>query len=125
MAIKGNKNAGLNVGRLIDEVRIRKRVSYAVLSRLSDRSITSVSDAMKRSSIQTYMVWEFSEALKHDFFADLSDQLRQNTTKELDNGPAILHQELEQLRIENQRLERELEYLRKTMDVLLDQRNRP
>lgn len=125
MAIKGNKNAGLNVGRLIDEVRIRKRVSYAVLSRLSDRSITSVSDAMKRSSIQTYMVWEFSEALKHDFFADLSDQLRQNTTKELDNGPAILQQELEQLRIENQRLERELEYLRKTMDVLLDQRNRP
>ena len=125
MAIKGNKNAGLNVGRLIDEVRIRKRVSYAVLSRLSDRSITSVSDAMKRSSIQTYMVWEFSEALKHDFFADLSDQLRQNTTKELDNGPAILQLELEQLRIENQRLERELEYLRKTMDVLLDQRNRP
>ena len=125
MAIKGNKNAGLNVGRLIDEVRIRKRVSYAVLSRLSDRSITSVSDAMKRSSVQTYMVWEFSEALKHDFFADLSDQLRQNTTKELDNGPAILQQELEQLRIENQRLERELEYLRKTMDVLLDQRNRP
>ena len=125
MAIKGNKNAGLNVGRLIDEVRIRKRVSYAVLSRLSARSITSVSDAMKRSSIQTYMVWEFSEALKHDFFADLSDQLRQNTTKELDNGPAILQQELEQLRIENQRLERELEYLRKTMDVLLDQRNRP
>jgi cell shape-determining protein MreC len=118
MAAKGNQIDTLHVGNLINEVRRNKRVSYAALGRLTGRTISAISTAMKRSSMQAYMIWEFSQALKHNFFADLADQLQQHTESQLDTPQANVQQELEQLRTENQRLSQELHYLRKAVDMI-------
>lgn len=118
MAAKGNQINELHVGKLIDAVRMRKRVTYATLARLTGRTIGTISKSMKRSSMQAYMIWEFSEALKHDFFADLTNLLQQHTQKELDSANANTQQQLQQLQTENQRLTQELHYLRKAVDMI-------
>ncbi len=118
MAAKGNQINELHVGKLIDGVRRRKRVTYAALARLTGRTIGAISTAMKRSSMQAYMIWEFSEALKHDFFADLTNLLQQHSQKELDTPNGHAQEQLQQLQTENQRLSQELYYLRKAVDMM-------
>jgi len=109
-----NNVAGLNTGLMFDNIRRAQRVTHAVLARRTKRSQPTVKNLLKGTSTQTHIVWEFSVALKHNFFADLARQLDAATEGRLDQELT----ELQQVREECQRLREERDYLRKAIDVI-------
>lgn len=120
MASKHNRIKTLHVGKLINQVRQEKRVSYATLSRLMNRHHTGINTALKRETLQASVIWEFSLALRHNFFEDLAAELQENTDVELDSSNAATAQTIAQLETENQRLKEELHYLRLSVKALAD-----
>lgn len=111
---KGNPIKGLNTGSMILKVRQEKRVTHAVLARRIKRAQSTVKRLLNGSSIQTYLVWELSVALKHNFFTDLAQQLDAATEGKLEAQTT----ELDALKIEYARLKEERDYLRKAVDLL-------
>lgn len=91
-----------------------KRVTHAVLGRRLGRNQSMIKDLVARSSLQTYLVWELSVALGHNFFSDLAQQLDTATEGKLQQNQT----ELEQLKQEYQRLKEERDYLRKAVDLM-------
>ena len=66
------------------------------------------------STIQTYLVWELSVALGHNFFTDLAQQLDAAT-----EGKLLAQQtELEQLKTDYQKLQEDYNLLKKMVDML-------
>lgn len=109
-----NNIAGLNTGILLNKVRMAQRVTHAQLARRTKRSQPTVKNLLKGTSVQTHVIWEFSLALKHNFFADLARQLDAATEGRLDQELT----ELQQVKEECQRLREERDYLRKAIDVI-------
>jgi len=113
---KGNTIEGLHIGRLIERERRRQRITFAVLARRIGRNATTLTRSLERSSIQTYLIWELSVALKHNFFTDLAQQLDAATEGQLEAQQT----ELEQLKLEHAKLQEEHAYLKKAIDLLGD-----
>lgn len=114
-APKGNSIEGLHVGAMLKRALHTKRVTHAVLGRRLGRNQSMIKDLVARSSLQTYLVWELSVALNHNFFSDLAQQLNTATNGSLS---AAEGSELDQLKQEYQRLKEERDYLRKAVDLL-------
>lgn len=114
-ARKGNTITELNVGRLVRTEQKRQRLTHAILARRMNRNQGSIKSMLSHTSIQTYLVWELSVALGHNFFTDLAQQLDAATEGTLS---AAKESELEQLKKEYQRLKEERDYLRKAVDLL-------
>jgi hypothetical protein len=113
-APKGNTISGLHIGRMINAQQKAQRVTHAVLARRIGRNQSIIKRYFGNSSLQTYLVWELSLALNHNFFADLAQQLNAATEGQLDKQES----ELEQLKAEYQSLTEERDYLRKAVDGL-------
>lgn len=111
---KGNTIPGLDVGKLIRGQQMRQRVTHAVLARRLKRNQSAIKRVLYNSSVQTYLVWELSVALKHNFFADLAQQLDAATEGKLEKQTT----ELEELKLEYARVKEERDYLRKAVDLL-------
>ena len=82
------------------------------------RAVTRTGPVLKRiifsPSFQTYIVWELSVALGHNFFTDLAQQLDAATEGKLEAQTT----ELDTLKLEYARLKEERDYLRKAVDLL-------
>jgi len=114
MSRKGNTIAELDAGKLVRGVMFEKGVNKARLARKLQRSGTSIKGTIYNSSMQCYLLWEFSVALNHNFFSDLAAQLNAATEGKLEQQQT----ELEQLKLEYQRLKEERDYLRKAVDLI-------
>lgn len=111
---KGNTIPGLDVGQMIRGKQQQKRVTHAVLGRRLDRNQSAIKRILYNSSIQTYLVWELSVSLKHNFFTDLSQQLDAATEGKLEKQVT----ELDELKLEYARVKEERDYMRKALDLL-------
>lgn len=111
---KGNDVANLNVGKLVKQTMFDKGVNKARLSRRLNRNSSGIKRMIDNHSIQTYLVWELSVALGHNFFTDLAQQLDAATEGKLEQQTT----ELDELKQEYARLKEERDYLRKAVDLL-------
>jgi len=111
---KGNTIPSLNLGTLIRTVQKQERITHAVLARRLKRDQSAIKRILNNSSIQTYLVWELSVALEHNFFTDLAQQLDAATEGKLERQTL----ELDELKQEYARLKEERDYLRKAVDLL-------
>ncbi|MCF8461025.1 MAG: hypothetical protein K9G46_09885 [Flavobacteriales bacterium] len=109
-----NRIKDLDVGKLIRRMMFEKGLNKARLARKLDRSDQTIKETIYRSSIQTYIVWELSVALGHNFFTDLAQQLDAATEGKLEAQTT----ELDTLKLEYARLKEERDYLRKAVDLL-------
>ena len=110
----GNTIKELDVGKMVKIVMFEQGINKARLSRMLKRNATGVKVILDRTSIQTYLVWELSIALNHNFFADLAQKLNAATEGKLEAEQT----QLQQLKQENTRLKEERDYLRKAVDLL-------
>ncbi len=111
---KGNTIVGLDVGKLVRQRMFDKGMNRARLARAMNRNATGMSARIYSSSMQAYLIWELSIALKHNFFADLAHQLDAATEGKLEQH----HTELQQLQEAYNRLQEERDYLRKAIDMM-------
>ncbi len=113
-APKGNTIPDLHIGNMLRSKQKAQRLTHAVLARRLKRDQKAIQRLFNQSSVQTYLVWEMSIALNHNFFADLAQQLDAATDGQLDKQET----ELEQLKTEYNRLKEERDYLRKAVDAI-------
>lgn len=72
-----------SVGEML-KARIKKRKIYkSALARHLKRSPVSIQNYTKNPSMQTALLWQISLALKHNFFADMADQMPKEFTTEV------------------------------------------
>ena len=102
--------AEVNSGTLIAAYLKKHRIYKAALARMLHRSPTTIYDFMKRSSIQTEILWELSLALKHNFFAEIAALLPADFTPE-NAALAAKNLEIEQLQQKLERVQSEKELL--------------
>lgn len=107
----------LHIGSLVNKVRIAKRASYSDIAKLTGRSITTISKSLNKDSLHASVLWQYSEALSHDFFTDLAIKLNATSEKNLDSARNLFLAELKEVKEENDRLKQELLYLRKAIDM--------
>ena len=108
----------LDTSLMLKELLQKRRVTHAVLARRMKRSQPTIKGLLERRSIQTYILWELSVALKHNFFTDLAAQLNAATDGALTRQHSETEQRMEQLQKENAQLKAERDYLRKALDLI-------
>lgn len=147
MARKGNHISGLDVGKMVRLIMFENGINKARLARKTDRTGTGIKQLIFNSSMQTYLVWELSLALNHNFFTDLAQQLADALEANDHRGPEVDTErsvtlsgevtersrtdrreltaegrnssaEIAQLNKEIERLTQERDYLRKAVDLL-------
>ncbi len=64
-----------HVGALILDVFKKRRIRKSALSRLLGIAPSGVTEYAKRGTLQTDTLWKLSQALRHNFFADIADRL--------------------------------------------------
>ena len=116
MKKKGNTIEQLDIGKLVRQVMYEQGMTKARLARKIDRSASVTKRVIYSSSFQTYLVWELSVALNHNFFTDLAQQLDTATEGKLQAQQT----ELQQLKLEHAKLQEEHAYLKKAIDLLGD-----
>ena len=117
--IKGNTIKTLNCGAMIRAIMKKQHLNNTDVARKINRHHSTIKTLVQNSSLQTYLIWEFSVALKHNFFNDLARQLDQSVGEGvLENSTEPLGKRVEELEKEIQQLKEEREYLRKAMDAL-------
>ncbi len=114
MRTKGNTIAQLDAGRIVRRVMFEQGINKARLGRMLERNGSTVKGIIYRSSMQAYILWELSIALRHNFFADLAHQLDAATEGKLEQQ----HTALQQLQADYERLKEERDYLRKALDLI-------
>jgi len=76
---RGNTITVLDTGKIIRGVMKLKNFTKAGIARKLGRKQSTVSLHIQKTSLQTYILWEFGVALNHNFFADLAAQFAQAT----------------------------------------------
>jgi hypothetical protein len=114
MTKKGNTIAQLDIGKLIRRVMFEKGMNKAHTARKLGRTAPVVKKIIYSTSFQTYLVWELSVVLGHNFFTDLAQQLDAATEGKLKKQTT----ELDELKQEYTRIKEERDYLRKAVDLL-------
>jgi transcriptional regulator with XRE-family HTH domain len=69
------KSTAPNTGELLKAFYKKKRIHKAALARILNRKPNTIAAFEKNASIQTSILWELCQALKHNFFADIAAQL--------------------------------------------------
>lgn len=111
---RGNQIKDLDVGRMLRKEQRGQRITHAVLGRRMKRNQSVIKRMLYDTSIQTYLVWEASIALGHNFFTDLAMQLDAATEGKLQQQQT----ELEQLKKEHGKLKEDYSYLKKAIDLI-------
>lgn len=116
---RGNTIKNLNIGLRIRQEMKALNKNKMDIARLIGRKHGTVSKILKTTSMQAYLVWELSLALKYNFFNDLATQLDQTAGEgTLQNAGQPLKTTIAALEKEVQQLKEERDYLRKVVDVL-------
>ena len=101
-----------HIGNML-QARIKfRRISRASVARLLKRAPQTFNEFTKRHTLQTEILWQICNAMKHNFFADLAAQLPPDFSSNAPDNTLALQEELEQLREENKMLQAKLEELR-------------
>jgi len=111
---KGNRIAGLDTGNMVRSKMWGQRMTHAMLARKMQRGQSTVKGIIHNTSMQCYLLWELSVALRHNFFSDLARQLDAATEGKLEQERT----ELQQLQEDYQRVKEERDYLRRAIDLL-------
>ncbi|MFM1876425.1 MAG: hypothetical protein RL266_2162 [Bacteroidota bacterium] len=112
-----NPVSSLDVGKMVRHHMLGKRMSHAMMARRLKRNQSTIRRMLHNTSVQTYLVWELSVALNHNFFSDLAAQLNAATEGKLEQQQT----ELEQMKQEYTKLKEEHAYLKKAIDLLSKQ----
>jgi hypothetical protein len=104
----------LQVGHMVKAKMATYRVSLAWLGRKLNRNPRTLARSLSGNSMQAYLIWELSIALRHNFFSDLARQLDAATEGKLEQQ----HTALQQLQADYERLKEERDYLRKALDLI-------
>ena len=122
---RGNKNpsiTGIHLGKMVAEKIKEQRISKAELARrMSGRPDSAISPLLKRPSMQAYLLWELSIALKYDFFEPLSEALSRQAAAQgaqMVSGKAGAQAAMAALENEASALRSENNYLKKMIDVM-------
>ena len=101
---KGNQIKQLNIGKRIQEVLNLQKTTDAEIARQLSRNQSTVGRLTRGTSLQAYIIWEFSLALKHNFFAELAQQFDEAT-----NGAGITSPQARIAELEKQKSDLELQ----------------
>jgi len=115
MAIRRkDKATGLDTGAAVRAVLRSKRITHAALARAVGRAQSNISVLLADQSMQAYILWELSVALRHNLFTDLAAQLDKATEGRLQKDKVsveALQAEIDRLRAERDTLMRAVEKL--------------
>jgi len=105
---KGNNISGLHVGLMVRKRMFAAGINKARLARKLNRGGATLKRSLMASTMQAYLIWELSVALKHNFFADLAAQVDAATEGSLQEGKVTI-----------EALQAELKQLREERDILM------
>ncbi len=108
----------IHVGKLISAHLRSQRLSKAMLAKLTNRTNVTISRALKRQTIQVGILFEFSNALKHNFFIALANALPPEFSTEALNQKRQ-QQEFEALKGENEELKAQVKTLQEQVNLLI------
>jgi len=104
-----------HIGNML-QARIKfRRISRASVARLLKRAPQTFNEFTKRHTLQTEILWQICNAMKHNFFADLAAQLPADFTTYAPDPTLALQEALEQLKEENKLLNAQLATLKEVM----------
>lgn len=110
---------GLHLGKIVADKMMELRINKAELTRKMRRNHQSIISALfKRPSMQTYLVWELSIALKYDFFGYLSEQIMQKAGGQIISNNIMAQQKIAELEKQTEALRQENTVLRKAVEAL-------
>lgn len=118
---RGKKNMNvmtINTGKLLANKIKEKKLTKTGLEEKLGRTRSSINPLLKRPSIQTYFLWELSEAIGYNFFHEIADALDEKTGHQLESKRSAENLKLEDLKKENIALREERDYLKKMIDIL-------
>lgn len=73
-----------STGKMLKEYIDKNRIYKSVLGRKLNLHIKSILEYQKNDTIQTAILWDISNALKHNFFMDLAVQLPKEFSTSID-----------------------------------------
>lgn len=117
-AIVYRSERGRNYNRITFGTNSEHRLRRAVLSRMLDRAYGTVYKYQQNKSMQTHILWELSNALKHNFFADLAAQLPADFTTNAPDPTLPLKERIATLEEENKLLNAKLETLMEAIEKI-------
>jgi len=100
----------INVGAMIDQYLRKNKIAKSAIARVMKRDPSTLASFLKRPSIQVAVLWEFSNAVYYNFFADLAAKIpahwppHTNTSADKDTEIAALKAEIEKLKTEKELL---------------------
>jgi hypothetical protein len=107
-----NKGAEMpHIGALLQTYFEKKRTYQAALARAIKRTPKTLYQYKKNHSLQAAILWEISHALKHNFFADLGDELPDTFSRNSDEIPNEKDKQIATLQTKIDLLEQEKELL--------------
>ncbi len=112
---RGKKNSDvmtINVGIMIAEKIKEQKIYKTDIAKKMGRQETAMIPILKRPSVQTYLLWEISEAIGHNFFHEIAEALDEKTKDTLTNGKQKEKQKIAELEKENEKLKLEVEILK-------------
>ena len=117
--VKQNNVNTFDIGQMLQKIVKEKNLTMAQLARKMGRNHTTIKRQLNNKSIQTYLIWEFSLALKYNLFQDLSALLmsQPGATETLVNGNLSDKARIAELEKENAALREERDYLKKMIDI--------
>jgi len=104
----------IHIGELLHSYFEEKRIRRAALARLMDMNLRSVLLYEQKESIKTARLLEICVHLKHNFFADIAQQLPEYFTKTQPEVTA-LHEKIAALEHQNELLTTQLNLLKEVM----------
>jgi transposase-like protein len=116
---RGRKNPetiGVNLGELLTEKLKELHVTNAELGRRMDRPPSAAYPWRRQPSVQAYVLWEISIALKYDFFSALSMAL-QEKYPDVISAFAKDKETIDSLQKELAAVKEERDYLKKMIDI--------
>ena len=102
----------VNIGELLQKVINERKLQKSAIARKIDRANGAVNPLLRRPSMQTYLLWEISEAIEYNFFHEIAQALDEKTNFTLANGNEQAVQKLAEKDKEIEKLKLEVEILK-------------
>jgi len=112
---RGKKNAdvmNINIGQLLSKKLKELKIFNKTLAVKTGRAPSSIFPLLRRPSMQTYLLWEISEAIGYNFFHEIAQALDEKTNFTLANGNEQAVQKLAEKDKEIEKLKLEVEILK-------------
>jgi hypothetical protein len=116
----GRKNPeviDVHIGNLLLEKLKEFHLTKVEVARRTNRAQTSILPLTRRPSMQAYILWEISIAMKYDFFSSLSKSLLEKHP-DIKSETTSLHATIASLEKELAATKVERDYMKKALDVL-------